>query len=76
MKKYEVIAFEMLNEYYWSVYEVMSDQYIDTFHFKDDAEDLAYFLNQGGAFDGFTPSFILKPVPTIDVNAKFEQFMT
>lgn len=75
MKKYEVIAFEVLNEYYWTVYEVMSDQYIDMFHFRDDAEELAHFLNQGGAFDGFTPSFILKPVPTTDLNAKFERFI-
>lgn len=41
------------------VYEVETEQAFDFFYFLDDAEECLRFLNDGGAFDGFTPSFIL-----------------
>lgn len=73
--KYSVIVSRIVDDYVWHVYENATEQVIDTFFFLEDATDMANFMEHGGAFDGLTPSFMLKPLPVDDLNAKFEQFI-
>jgi hypothetical protein len=59
------------------VYEKQTEQPFDFFFFLDDAQDCMEFLESGGAFDGFTPSFMLIsftcPRSKDDINAKFSE---
>lgn len=57
---YKIIESE--DTYYKSVYyvkETTTNQNIKTFYDYNEAKKYMKFLNLGGAFDGFTPSFIL-----------------
>ena len=56
----------------WCVYEKASDQIVAHFFFEDDAEELCEFLEKGGGFAGFTPSFILQRVKVQDINSNFQ----
>lgn len=63
------------DDFVWCVIEGNTDQIIKVFEFDEDASDYSDFLNEGGAFDGFTPSFILREVVVqndLDYNQKFE----
>jgi hypothetical protein len=55
----------------WCVHETATEQIIDTFFFMDDAQEYCQFLEAGGAFDGFTPSFVIKKTQLTDINAAF-----
>lgn len=55
----------------WYVYELSSDQLIAEFFFEDDAKKLCEFLEKGGGFNGFTPSFILSKVKMPNINDAF-----
>ena len=59
-------------ELLWIVHEITSDQIVAQFFFEEDAEELCKFLEKGGGFAGFTPSFILQRVPTLDINQNFQ----
>lgn len=59
-------------ELLWIVHENVSDQIVAQFYFEEDAEELCVFLENGGGFAGFTPSFILQRVPTLDINQNFQ----
>jgi hypothetical protein len=63
-------------DFIWCVMESTTEQLIDAFLFKDDAEEYAKFLESGGGFDGWTPSFILQEVvvPT-NLNHEFSAFI-
>jgi hypothetical protein len=55
--------------------ETSSDQLIRAFEFEDEAEEYCDFLNGGGAFDGWTPPFILQEVVfPQDLNREFSSF--
>ena len=74
MKKYYHTPVKFFgDDYGWTVFETATNQMIGSFYFEEDAEDLATFYNQGGGFDGFTPSFMLQSVtPSVtDVNDEF-----
>lgn len=63
------------DDFVWCVVETTTDQIIRVFAFENDASYYCDFLNEGGAFDGFTPSFILREVVVqtdLDYNQKFE----
>lgn len=63
------------DDFVWCVVERSTDQIIKVFEFDEDASDYCDFLNEGGAFDGFTPSFVLREVVVqndLDYNQKFE----
>jgi hypothetical protein len=63
------------NDFVWCVIEETTDQIIMVFEFEEDASDYCAFLNDGGAFDGFTPTFMLREVVApieLDYNQKFE----
>lgn len=59
------------DELLWLVYENASDQVVAEFFFEEDAAALCEFLERGGGFSGFTPSFILKRVPFKNINENF-----
>jgi len=46
----------------YNVIETTTSQIIKTFMDPKEAKDYMRFLNLGGAFDGFTPSFLVKKV--------------
>jgi len=59
-------------ELLWIVHETVSDQIVAQFFFEEDAVELCSFLESGGGFAGFTPSFILQRVPIPDINQTFQ----
>ena len=64
-------------DFIWCVIETSTDQLIRAFEFEDEANNYSKFLNRGGAFDGFTPSFVLQEVASlIDVNREFSSFIS
>jgi len=78
MKKYSVEATHIADDYFWNVYEKQSNQVIRTFYFEDDAKETAKFMEKGGAFDGFTPAFMLISVtlPGEDINQRFRRIFS
>jgi hypothetical protein len=76
-QKYDIVVVKDDTDYFFCLYENATEQAIDFFLFKDDAEDKLEFLNRGGAFDGFTPSFLLKevvlPKTQKEINTNFEE---
>ena len=73
MKKYKYYPeFNDSEELLWLVYEEMSQQIVAQFFFEEDAQDLCKFLEKGGGFAGFTPSFILQRAPIQDINRDFQ----
>lgn len=75
MRKYSVVASHVVDDFVWNVYEHATDQIIDTFFFEEDAVEFADFLENGGAFDGFTPAFLIAKVqlPKESVNQAFSR---
>jgi hypothetical protein len=49
----------------YNVIETPSEQIIKTYQVYKDAKDLMRHLNLGGAFDGWTPTFMLKKINII-----------
>lgn len=63
------------NDFIWCVIENATEQIIKAFAFQDDANDYEKFLNKGGAFAGWTPTFFLREVVVdsgLTYNQKFE----
>jgi len=56
MSKYKIVWEDNV----YNVLEIESNQTIKCFLRKVDALKLNTFLNKGGGFDGWTPSFVLK----------------
>lgn len=74
MKKYDVVVIENEKDFLWGVYENATEQLVDVFFFEDEARHTALFYEGGGAFDGFTPTFILRTVKAqSDLNEAFAQ---
>lgn len=71
-KIHEVLD-ERTGTMYYCVYEETSEQVVNFYGFRDEAERHKTFLEQGGAFSGFTPAFMLNEVslPKGNVNEKF-----
>jgi hypothetical protein len=63
MKDYSLYPIKEGGVSLWVVKETTTEQVIEKFAFKDDAVAKMKFLNRGGAFAGFTPSFMVKQVP-------------
>ena len=73
MKQYEYYhEFDDNDHLYWRVYERSSDQIVAEFFFEEDAQQLCQFLERGGGFAGFTPSFMLRKVPVKNINDIFQ----
>jgi hypothetical protein len=77
MNKYNVIPLETDDhDFIWCVVESQTDQLIESFPFEDEAEESAKFMENGGAFAGWTPTFMLTEIEasiTVDnLNQKFD----
>lgn len=74
MDNYVCVPVEHENEYLWCVFENNTEQVINSFYFEDEAKEYIKFLNDGGAFNGWTPAFVLNEI-TIqseeDINKEF-----
>lgn len=55
----------------WHVLESTTEQIINSFLFEEDAQEYCLFLETGGGFAGFTPSFVLKKTQLGDINDAF-----
>jgi len=64
------------NGTFYCVFEEQTQQVYDFFYFEEDAVSCISFLNSGGAFDGFTPNFMLKQVFIDDVDTAFTGVFT
>ena len=74
MKKYDVVVVENDRDFLWGVLENATEQLVDIYFFEDEAKETAMFYEHGGAFDGFTPAFMLRTVKfQSDLNEAFEQ---
>ena len=62
--------------FFHCVFEEQTQQVYDFFYFLDDADACIKFLNDGGAFAGFTPSFMLREVnmnkSADEINVEFD----
>ena len=77
MDNYYVLPLEVNSDYIWCVMENKTEQLIKAFEFEEDALDYANFLESGGGFDGFTPTFLLREVVfERNVNADFSDFIS
>lgn len=63
--------------FFHCVFEEPTQQVIGFYYFLDDAKEVADFMNSGGAFDGFTPHFMLNDVnidyTTEELNSVFDR---
>jgi hypothetical protein len=50
----------------FNVIETATSQIIKSFEDQKEAKDYMRFLNLGGAFDGFTPSFLAKKLKPLE----------
>lgn len=72
MYKYNYSGEMVGEELVWQVIEQDTGLTVGAFYFEEDARRYATFLEDGGAFAGFTPPFILnKVVVPDDLNEKF-----
>jgi hypothetical protein len=77
MDNYYVLPLEVNSDFIWCVMENKTEQLIQAFEFEEEAEEYKDFLINGGAFDGFTPSFILREVVlNRNMNQEFSDFLT
>lgn len=74
MDKFICLSVEHNGEFLWCVFEQPTEQVINSFYFEEDAHEYIRFLNQGGAFGGWTPAYILNEFKTKrerDINKQF-----
>jgi hypothetical protein len=78
MKNYYVMPLQSEEyDFIWCVMERTTEQLIEAYLFKDDAIEYSKFLNNGGGFDGWTPSFILQEVVVSkNMNQEFSAFVS
>lgn len=77
LNNYLVLASHDGDEYLWNVYEVATEQVVQSYYFEEDAIAAVEFYEDGGAFAGFTPMFMLTEarVPRSNVNEEFTRFL-
>lgn len=63
--------FNNTDELMWLVFEEATSQVVADFWFEDDAQEFCEFLENGGGFSGFTPSFILRKTNIGNINDAF-----
>jgi hypothetical protein len=74
MEKHTIHTVDYDNNTYYCVFENSTEQVLDFFLIESEANKKKKFLDKGGAFDGFTPEFVLRKVNSyIDINNKFEE---
>lgn len=74
MDNFTCVPVEYEGEFLWCVYERLTDQVVESFYFEEEAQEYIRFLNNGGAFAGWTPAFMLAEFKTQseqDINEAF-----
>ena len=72
MKNYNYYSVKDGEDIFWNVHENQTNTVIDSFLYKEDAKEYSQFLERGGGFAGFTPSFMLTRVkPPISIDEAF-----
>jgi hypothetical protein len=72
MKHYNYYSVKDGDDVFWNVHETLTNTVIDSFIYKEDAREYSQFLEKGGAFYGFTPSFMIRRVlPPIPIDEAF-----
>lgn len=72
MKNYTYYPeFDENEDVVWLVEENATAQILGEFWFEDDAAEFTKFLEKGGGFAGFTPSFVLKKTNLGNINDAF-----
>jgi len=68
------VPVEYNGEFLWCIFEYATDQVINHFYFEDDANNYLKFLQRGGCFDSFTPTFIIQKIKTTtgSINKDFQ----
>lgn len=73
MSNYQILIDD---SFQFNIFEKNTNQIIKTFFFEDDAKDYLKFLDRGGAFNGWTPHFMLLKVNIIkDINDEFDNIL-
>jgi hypothetical protein len=74
MDLYTIYPVTYENETFFCVYENRTEQVYDFFFFDEDAQKCKTFLEKGGAFEGFTPGFMLRKAEVKeDINNRFSE---
>jgi hypothetical protein len=63
--------FNNTHDLLWLVYEEPTSQVVAEFFFEDDAQAYCEFLDSGGGFSGFTPSFMVRKINAGNINDAF-----
>ena len=71
---YSIEKVEELGLIYFCLYEHQTEQVIDYSLDEKNILPKLKFMNSGGAFDGFTPSFMLIPIPSKNINEEFDKY--
>ena len=74
--KYRITITQIsVDDFRWNVFETETERVVETHFFEEDAVARAKFMENGGAFSGFTPSFMLNSVliPSKSVNDTFKR---
>jgi hypothetical protein len=78
MKKYNVYPVKDAGDFFYVVFENQTQQPFDFFFFQEDADVCALFLENGGAFDGWTPRFMFNtstiPFKERGLDEKFSKY--
>jgi hypothetical protein len=61
---------------YWLIHEDATDQVVAAFFFEEDAKEYMEWMETGGAFAGFTPTFMVRSVAFGDIDSAFEATFT
>lgn len=77
MKKYIVQPVNVDGDFMWEVFETESEHVIGYYFFEEDAKAFALFMENGGAFAGWTPNFMLQEVAAPrDINLEFSELLS
>lgn len=73
-KKYSIHTMQdEYGDFFFALFEEETEQVIDFFYFEDDVIKVHKFMTQGGAFNGFTPPFMLKRVKVENLKSELNE---
>lgn len=63
-------------DFVWELFETSSENIVGTFFFEEDAKTTRKFYANGGAFNGFTPAFMVsQPYKPSNLDEEFSSFV-
>lgn len=77
MNKYSIQPVNIEGDFMWELFETETEHVIGYYFFEEDARAAAKFMSAGGAFSGWTPSFMLQEVAAPrDINLEFSELLS